>query len=80
MDAKNPSPHKCNALVWLDGQIIGKEHQPDSFPVHYPLLDSIGTNFNLERNLLVLTQTELQNPSLPWWDRSVLYSNYFHSV
>lgn len=43
-------------------------------------MDSIGINYNLERNLLVLTQTELQNPSLPWWDRSVLYSNYFHSV
>lgn len=52
----------------------------DSFPVHYPLMDSIGINYNLERNLLALTQKELQNPSLPWWDCSVLYSNYFHSA
>ena len=67
-------------LSGLMDKLSASPNSQDSFPVHYPLLDSIGTNFNLERNLLVLTQTELQNPSLPWWDRSVLYSNYFHSV
>ena len=67
-------------LSGLMDKLSASPNSQDSFPVHYPLLDSIGTNFNLERNLLVLTQTELQNPSLPWWDRSVLYGNYFHSA
>lgn len=49
-------------------------------PVHYLLMDSIGINYNLEKNLFVLAQQELQNPSLSWWDRSVLYGNYFSAA
>ena len=52
----------------------------DSFPVHYLLMDSIGINYKLEKNLFALTQKELQNTSLPWWDKSVLYRNYFSSA
>jgi len=52
----------------------------DSFPVHYLLMYSIGINYKLEKNLFELTQKELQNTSLPWWDKSVLYLNYFSSA
>ena len=67
-------------LSCLTDKLSARNTSQDSFPIHYLLMDSIGINFNLERNLLVLTQTELQNRSLPWWDRSVLYSNYFYLV
>ncbi len=60
--------------------VIANTISQDSMPVHYPLMDSIGINFNLEKNLFQLTQQELQNQSLPWWDKSVLYGNYFASA
>lgn len=65
--------------VFLD-KLLAKTIRQDTMPVHYPLMDSIGTNYNLERNLFALTQKELKDTSLPWWDRSVLYGNYFHSA
>ena len=67
-------------LSGLMDKLSASHNSQDSFPVHYHLLDSIGTNFNLARNLLALTQKELQNPSLHWWNRAVLYDNSFHSA
>ncbi len=62
-------------LAGLMDKLSASPNSHDSFPVHYILMDSIGTNFNFERNLLALTQKELQNPSSPWWDKYVLYRN-----
>ncbi|HZV71557.1 MAG TPA: DUF6624 domain-containing protein [Saprospiraceae bacterium] len=52
----------------------------DSFPVHYPVMDAVGINFNLEKNLYNLSIEKLQDPTLPWWDKTVYYTNYFGSA
>ncbi len=67
-------------LLVFANQLLAHPVRQDSFPIHYILMDSIGINYNLEKNLFALTETELRNTSLPWWDRSVLYGNYFSSA
>ncbi len=51
----------------------------DSFPIHYPLMDSIGIRFNLERNLFTYTQEKLSDSTVEWWNKSILFTNYFSS-
>lgn len=51
----------------------------DSLPVHYLLIDSTGQNYNQEKNILNFSIEQLQDTSLPWWEKSVLYQNYFAS-
>src|SRR6187397_2303498 len=67
-------------VVCLTTTLQAKAIARDTIPIHYLLMDSIGINYKLENNLFTLTQNELQNTSLPWWDKSVLYVNYFSSA
>lgn len=67
-------------MIVLAGRTLACPFPQDSLPVHYLLMDSIGINFNLERNLFLLTQSELRDTTLPWWDRSVLYRNLYASA
>jgi len=49
----------------------------DSLPIHYPLLDSLQINYNLENKVINFSEKELKRQGLPWWEKSILYSNYF---
>ncbi len=51
----------------------------DTIP-HYPIIDSLGIDYNLELKLYNLSKNSLQHEQLAWWDKSVLYTNYFSSA
>lgn len=51
----------------------------DSFPVHYPLIDSLGLNFEIDSSIIKFCRREITNPEIQWFDKSVLFTNYFAS-
>ena len=51
----------------------------DSLPVHYPLIDTLGLNFEIDSSIIKFCKKEIANPEIPWFDKSVLYTNYFAS-
>lgn len=51
----------------------------DSFPVHYPLIDSLNLSYEIDKSIVQYCEHELANPNLAWFDKSVLFTNYFAS-
>lgn len=53
---------------------------PDTLPIHYPLIDSLGINYESNKRIYQTCKNELEDLYWQWWDRTALYQSYFFSA